>query len=147
MAFYIYIIYSERYDKFYIGQTQDFTTRLKRHNSGIEKFTSPFLPWITRCVIEKTTRGEAMVLERKLKNLNREKLLKFIDKYSNGGWDAALPSRCRPLASAFESRFRSDGFLYLYVQIIFGLCTQVKASNSSPPKRDIDSEFKKLADS
>lgn len=26
-----------------------------------------------------------MVLERKLKNLNREKLVKFIDKYSNAG--------------------------------------------------------------
>lgn len=85
MAYYVYIIYSESYDKFYIGQTHDFTTRLHRHNSGIEKFTSPYLPWVTSCVIEKTTRSEAMVLERKLKNLNREKLVKFIDKYSNAG--------------------------------------------------------------
>jgi len=85
MVFYVYIIYSEPYDKFYIGQTHDFTTRLQRHNSGIEKFTSPYSPWIARCVIEKTTRSEAMILEKKLKNLNREKLLKFIDKYSDAG--------------------------------------------------------------
>lgn len=85
MAFFVYIIYSEAHDKFYIGQTQDFTTRLHRHNSGIEKFTSPYLPWIPKCIIEKATRSEAMVLEKKLKNLNRQKLTKFIDKYADAG--------------------------------------------------------------
>ncbi|MGZ8554622.1 MAG: GIY-YIG nuclease family protein [Chitinophagaceae bacterium] len=85
MAFFVYTIYSESYDRFYIGQTQEFNTRLQRHNSGLEKFTSPYLPWTAMCIIEKTTRSAAMLPERKLKNLNRVKLTRFIAKYGNIG--------------------------------------------------------------
>jgi putative endonuclease len=85
MPFYVYILYSEPFDKFYIGQTNDFSDRLKRHNNGNEKFTSLYLPWIAKCVIEKTTRSEAMILEKKLKNLNRSKLVQFIEKYGIEG--------------------------------------------------------------
>ncbi len=82
MTFYVYIIYSESHDKYYIGQTNDITDRIKRHNNGHEKFTSLYLPWLLKCSIEKSTRSEAMLLESKLKNLNRQKLIKFIEKYS-----------------------------------------------------------------
>jgi putative endonuclease len=75
MSFFVYIIYSEKFDKFYIGQTEDITDRLIRHNNGYEQATRPYKPWILKCIIEKSTRSEAMILERKLKNLNRQKLL------------------------------------------------------------------------
>src|SRR5215831_10133703 len=77
MVFYVYIIYSEIYDKYYIGQTNDVADRLRRHNNGCEKFTSSYVPWILKCVIQKLTRSEAMSLERKLKNHNREKIEKI----------------------------------------------------------------------
>lgn len=80
--FYVYIIYSLDFDKFYIGQTQNFQERILRHNSGYEKATSPYIPWVKKCVLEKSSRYEAMVLEKKLKNLNRERLLLFIGKYA-----------------------------------------------------------------
>ena len=83
MSFYVYILYSEASDKYYIGQTTNIADRIKRHNKGTEKFTSPYLPWIIKCVIEKPTRSEAMIPEKKLKNLNRQKLLKFMEKYSS----------------------------------------------------------------
>jgi putative endonuclease len=82
MLFYVYIIYSEKFDRFYIGQTENVLSRIERHNNGYEKATSPYKPWIVKCVIEKPGRGEAMILENKLKNLNREKLIAFINKYS-----------------------------------------------------------------
>ena len=82
MPYYVYILYSTQFDRFYIGQTQDTTIRLQRHNTGLEKATSPYIPWEIKCVIEKATRSESMILERKIKNLNREKLLRFIDKFS-----------------------------------------------------------------
>jgi len=85
MSFYVYIIYSELHDKYYIGYTHNVSDRIKRHNDGSEKFTSPYRPWLLKCVIEKSTRSEAMILEKKLKNLNREKLTKFIDRYSIAG--------------------------------------------------------------
>ena len=81
MPFYVYIIYSIAFDRYYTGQTNDFETRLQRHNSGIEKATAPYRPWVVKCVIEKPTRAEAMALETKLKNLNRLKLLSFIERY------------------------------------------------------------------
>ena len=81
MPFFVYILYSIKHDRFYIGQTQDVTDRLSRHNNGYEHATSPYVPWEIRCFIEKESRAEAMALEKKLKNLNREKLLLFISKY------------------------------------------------------------------
>jgi len=81
MSYYVYIIYSERFDRYYIGQAENFSKRLENHNNGFNKSTSPYIPWILKCLIEKNSRGDAMILEKKLKNLNREKLLKFIAKY------------------------------------------------------------------
>jgi len=83
MTFFVYIIYSKAHDRFYIGQTDDFSNRLYRHNNGYESATKPYRPWELKCVIEKATRSEAMILERKIKNLNRIKLLEFISKYGS----------------------------------------------------------------
>ncbi|NCU05606.1 MAG: GIY-YIG nuclease family protein [Chitinophagaceae bacterium] len=83
MAYFVYVIYSEQYDRFYIGQTQSVEDRLQRHNHGYEHATAPYVPWGLKCSIKKETRAEAMKLERKLKNLNREKLLAFISKYAS----------------------------------------------------------------
>ena len=79
--FFVYILYSARGDRHYIGQTNDVAARLHRHNSGYEKSTSPYAPWVLVCRIEKPNRSEAVILERKLKNLNTEDLRKFIQKY------------------------------------------------------------------
>lgn len=79
--FFVYILYSEKGNRYYIGQTNDVEARLHRHNSGYEKSTSPYVPWKLLCKIEKPNRSEAMILERKLKNLNTEDLRKFILKY------------------------------------------------------------------
>ena len=84
-TFYVYIIYSPVFDRYYIGQTADFEARLQRHNKGIEAATKPYVPWIRKCVIEKISRAEAMILEKKLKNLNRVRLLAFMEKYGAGG--------------------------------------------------------------
>ena len=81
MACFAYIIYSEKFDKYYIGQTDDVFTRLHRHNSGYEKFTSMYCPWRLEWHCEKATRAEAMKLEKKLKNLSKERLRQFIEKY------------------------------------------------------------------
>jgi putative endonuclease len=72
-VYFVYILYSPSFDRFYIGQTQDMENRLKRHSSGIEKATAPFSPWELKLTIKKNTRGEAMILERKLKNLVKHK--------------------------------------------------------------------------
>ena len=82
MCHYVYILYSVKFDKFYIGQTNDVSDRIKRHNSGTEKATKPFIPWEMIWFTSKETRSEAMILEKKLKNLSKERIKSFIEKYS-----------------------------------------------------------------
>jgi putative endonuclease len=53
MTYFVYIIYSENFDRFYIGQTNDFNQRIIRHNAGYENATKPYLPWKMVCLIEK----------------------------------------------------------------------------------------------
>ena len=81
MKFYVYIIYSLDFDKYYVGQTSNFDERILRHNSGYEKFTAPYKPWIKSLIVVKETRSDAMELERKLKNLSKERIILFIEKY------------------------------------------------------------------
>jgi putative endonuclease len=80
-CYFVYILYSPTFDKYYIGQTNDISDRLRRHNEGYEHYTKAYIPWEIACVIEKETRLEAMVLEKKLKNLNKHRLQEFIKKY------------------------------------------------------------------
>jgi len=82
--FFVYIIRSNSFDKYYVGQTNDFDSRLKRHNDGYEGFTKPYRPWEKVLVLEKSSRVEAMELENKLKNLSKQRLISFIKKYSGG---------------------------------------------------------------
>ena len=70
--YYVYILYSEKKSQFYKGQTNDLADRLVRHNSGFEKATQDGLPWVLFWRTVKSTRSEAVVLERKLKNLSQK---------------------------------------------------------------------------
>ena len=79
--FYTYILYSKCFNRFYIGQSQDLKIRLAFHNEGHVKSTKAFVPWEIVGFIEKESRFDATILERKLKNLNSEDLKKFILKY------------------------------------------------------------------
>jgi len=81
MKYYVYIIYSASLDSYYKGQTSCLEERLSRHNSGYEKSTCNGTPWKLVWSTTKSTRGEALILEKKLKNLSREKTLAFIKKY------------------------------------------------------------------
>ena len=79
----VYILYSKSSRKIYIGQTNDLDDRFRLHNSGRVRSTAPYLSWELIGSIDKPNRSESVILERKLKNLNREDLGKFILKYFN----------------------------------------------------------------
>ena len=81
MGYWVYILESEMNGSYYVGQTEDVSERLSRHNDGRENYTSAYRPWRLLGVIEKQTRSEAILLERKLKNLSRERLMIFLEKY------------------------------------------------------------------
>jgi len=84
MKYFVYILFSQSIQKFYIGQTNNIDQRIKRHNSSSQKFTSKGVPWELVWFTSKVTRSEAITLERKLKNLKQLRLMKFMQKYSTG---------------------------------------------------------------
>lgn len=81
MDYSVYILYSKKLNRYYKGFTNNFLRRIKRHNAGYVTYTSRGTPWEMICCIAKETKQEAIVLEKKLKNLNRIRLEAFIEKY------------------------------------------------------------------
>jgi putative endonuclease len=79
-VFFVYILYSAHYDKFYIGQTKDIRLRVLHHNAGVD-FTRKYLPWELFGYVVKESRSEAILLEKKLKNLSKSRLREFVIKY------------------------------------------------------------------
>jgi putative endonuclease len=45
MKFWLYILFSEKFGKTYVGQTANLNKRLVLHNSGRVKSTKRYLPW------------------------------------------------------------------------------------------------------
>lgn len=43
--YYVYIIYSKKLDKKYVGRTDNLQLRIKQHNSGESNFTNRGKPW------------------------------------------------------------------------------------------------------
>ena len=67
--FYVYILFSEVADRYYVGQSDDPERRLEEHNNAIKNsYTSKYRPWIMKkkyAVSE--SRGEARRLESYIK--------------------------------------------------------------------------------
>ena len=84
MQFHVYILYSEKLDRFYVGQTSYLQRRLSQHNSGESQYTSAGIPWTLLWSEPKYSRLDAEILERKLKNLSRIRKIGFMKKYESG---------------------------------------------------------------
>lgn len=76
MNFYVYILYSDVHDRFYIGQTNDLEKRLDRHNKGYVKSTKAYKPWRLLYYEKYNSRSEAMKREGYLKSLKSKAALK-----------------------------------------------------------------------
>ncbi len=73
---FVYILYSEKRSRYYVGQTTDIVKRLKRHNLGFVPSTKSGIPWKLVLQIEVLSRSEALVLERRIKKRGTKR---FID--------------------------------------------------------------------
>jgi len=63
----VYILFSEKLNRYYAGHTNNIIKRLRTHNTGGKKYTTKGIPWV---LIEKyscVSRSEAMQLEKKIK--------------------------------------------------------------------------------
>ncbi len=67
--FYTYILYTEKFDRFYIGQTNNLDNRIERHNNGYVKSTKAYIPWEIVYSEAFQTRALATQREKQLKKL------------------------------------------------------------------------------
>ncbi len=66
--FYVYVLYSEKYDRYYIGQTDNRQNRLIRHNKGYVKSTKAYRPWALVYSETYNSRIESVNRESQLKS-------------------------------------------------------------------------------
>jgi putative endonuclease len=78
MIFYVYIIYSAKLDKYYVGYSEDVIARLLQHNSGISTFTSKASDWIIRHIEQCQSREQAMKREKEIKNKKSRKYIEWL---------------------------------------------------------------------
>ena len=86
----VYILYSNRFDRFYVGVIVNLSKRLLQHNNKENSYTAGGVPWIIIWKTSKDPRFKAETLERKLKNLTRKRKIRFMKKYAVGTVHHAL---------------------------------------------------------
>ena len=75
---FVYIIFSDTINKFYVGSTQDLNQRIYQHNTKKGKFTDKGIPWKLIHAIEVLDRSTAVQLEKKIKKRGARRFLNDI---------------------------------------------------------------------
>jgi putative endonuclease len=65
--FHVYILHSEKLNKYYIGSTSNIEDRLRRHNSGRNTYTKTGLPWKLVYQEDFDTKSGAVLREMEIK--------------------------------------------------------------------------------
>ena len=85
----VYVLYSEKFDKIYIGYSSDLEQRLISHNElGKKDWTIKYRPWKLIHREDYETKAEAMIREKFLKSgTGREWIHSFlIEKFRKGSY-------------------------------------------------------------
>ena len=72
---FMYILFSEKVNKYYIGACKDLERRLHEHNIGHSKFTSTGIPWQLKYKEEFETVQEAKRRELAIKKMKSRKYI------------------------------------------------------------------------
>jgi putative endonuclease len=81
--FYVYILYSEKCDRHYIGYCHDMALRLDRHNSGMVTATRNCRPYVVKGTKVFSKEQEARREELRLKKAKSRKYLEWL---LEGNW-------------------------------------------------------------
>ncbi len=76
--YFIYILYSKDFDRYYVGQCEDLKERLKRHNAGAVPSTKSYAPWEMVHTESFSTRAIAMQRETEIKKKKSRKYIEFL---------------------------------------------------------------------
>jgi putative endonuclease len=75
---YLYILYSQKLNRYYIGSTSDFERRLSEHNRGQTTSTRSGMPWELKFLLDVGDIKQAKDLEFKLKRWKSRKLIERV---------------------------------------------------------------------
>lgn len=77
MTYYIYILYSNSIDRYYVGYSSDPWLRLEQHlSNSTDKYTGKSKDWILKAVFEvSNSEGDAIKIERFIKKQKSRKLI------------------------------------------------------------------------
>ena len=109
--YFVYIIESKGTGRYYIGQTDNLDSRIKRHNNGRNLSTKAYIPWELKWWNEYKTRSEAMIVEKELKRLKRRKGIEnYIRKNNFRG--VAQPGPVTQGVTRIHEKHKNQSFLY-----------------------------------
>ncbi len=83
MKYCVYIIYSFKLDKFYIGETSDLEKRLEEHKTGFYKnsYTSKTQDWVLFFKINCKSKSQAIRIEKHIKSMKSKKYIHNIKRH------------------------------------------------------------------
>ena len=82
--FYVYIIHSPHWQRYYVGSAEDVEKRLQQHNAGKSASTRAGMPWELIHTESFTTRADAVLRERKIKSRGIKRYLIDIGQITPG---------------------------------------------------------------
>ena len=83
MEHYVYIIYSENFDKFYKGYSTSPFQRLEQHNWKQSRYTAHFTPWALVYLEKLPTKRDALIREKALKKYDKSQIKTLINSSKN----------------------------------------------------------------
>ncbi len=78
MQYMVYIIFSKKLDKYYVGYSEDIYVRLKQHNEGFSTYTSRANDWQIKYSEAFESRELAMKREKEIKNKKSRKYIEYL---------------------------------------------------------------------
>jgi putative endonuclease len=78
MTFFVYILFSQKINRYYVGYTSDLDKRLQEHNSGISTFTAKASDWKIMFTQQFNSREEAHKRELEIKNKKSRKYIEWL---------------------------------------------------------------------
>jgi len=81
--YFVYILYSEKCNRYYIGYSANVLIRLERHNAGMVTATRNCRPYLIKATKDFATEQEARAEEIRLK---KQKSRKYLEWLISGNW-------------------------------------------------------------
>ncbi len=77
-GFFVYIVYSQLLDKYYVGYTINLEKRITEHNTGISSYTAKASDWVLKYSESYPFREAAIAREKEIKNKKSRKYIEWL---------------------------------------------------------------------